>query len=283
MAAVPLAFVAVDSRGQVIGMRKQLLAGGTAKSVAVPGLPGHVHFDDDGLDPDVTSLARVDIKVYEPPWNSWAEYEFRNVPLNTPPSPLEAFTPVPRPAPNTTVEQEGWRISVARCSPTVRSIDPDTQVIECFLKVENEKADRTLGFGERMFVDEDGREHFSIWFPSGSKMGANATNGLGYIGTEARYSRTTSVPTKNTPVNGVQLETEVDGTIYPTIKYGEPRYAYAVFSGIPMDINRIAQLKYTFNFAPPGAFNHYMDFLFNDIPITPMPKVTSAPAPQKAH
>jgi hypothetical protein len=269
------AFVAVDSKGQTIGMKKQLLAGGTTRSVAVPGLPGHVHFDYDGLDPDVTSLARVNLKIYEPPWNSWAEFEFRNVPLNAPPAQLAAFTSVPRPAANTTEEHEGWRISVVRCSTTTRSIDPDTQVIECFFKVENEKADRTLNLGEALFVDEDGREHFSTWFPSGSKMGANATSGLGYIGTEARYSRTALVPTKNTPVNGVQLVTEVDGTIYPTIKNGEPRYAYAIFSGIPKEIKRIPHLRYTFNFSPPGNANHFIDFYFNEIAITPMPQTAA--------
>jgi hypothetical protein len=273
------AFVAVDSKGQTIGIKKQLLAGITGRAVAVPGLPGHVHFDYDGLDPDVTSLARVDIKVYGDPANTWAEYEFRNVPLNMPPAQVEAFTPVPRPAADAVLDQEGWRISVVRCSPLRRNIDPDTQVVECFLKVENEKADRTIGLVRGNFLDEDGRIYFNSWYSSqNASTGGSADSGVGFLGTDAVYNRISAVPTKNTPFNGIKLVTEVDSLGPTPVKYGQPHYAFAVFSKVPSDVNRIAQLDCTFESEPLGYPAHLMDFQFNEIPITPMPKTGPGPA-----
>jgi hypothetical protein len=271
------AFVAVDSKGQTIAMTKQSLAGITGVgALAVPGLPGHVHFDYPGLDPDVTSLARVNIKIYEPPWNRWAEFEFRNVPLNAPPAPLEAFTPVPRPAPAAVVDQEGWRISVVRCSPLRRNIDPETQVVECFLKVENQKADRSIGLMRGTVVDEEGRVYFNSWYSSqNASVGGSPDRGVGFLGTEAVYSRVSAVPTKSTPFNGIILVTEVDSLGPTTVKYGEPHYAFAVFSKVPTDVTRIPQMVCTFESEPPGYPAHLMEFQFNDVPITPMPKLPS--------
>jgi hypothetical protein len=283
------AFVAVDSKGQTIELRKQFLAGATGVgpvvgALAVPGLPGHVHFDYAGLDPDVTSLARVNLKIYEPPWNSWAEFEFRNVPLNTPPAPLEAFTPVPRPAPDAVLDQEGWKITVVRCSPLRRTIDPDTQAIECFLKVENEKADRSIALNRGTLVDEDGRVYFNSWYSSqNASIGGSPDRGVGFLGTEAVYSRLSAVPTRSTPYNGIILVTEVDSLAPTTVKYGEPHYAFAVFSKLPTDVKRIAQMVCTFESEPPGYATHSIQFQFNDIPITPMPKAAAGPAAQKVH
>jgi hypothetical protein len=274
------AFVVVDSKGQTIEMRKQFLPG----LLAVPGLPGHVHFDYAGLDPDVTSLARVNIKIYEPPWNSWAEFEFRNVPLNTPPAPLQAFTPVPLPSPVAMLDQEGWRITVVRCSPLRRNVDPDTQAIECFLKVENEKADRSISLNRGILVDEDGRGYLTSWYSSqNASIGGSSDSGVGFLGTATVYGRVSAVPTKNTPFNGTQLVTEVDSLGPTTAKYGEPHYAFAVFSKVPPDVKRIAQIVCTFESEPPGYLPHRMEFQFNDIPMTPMPKVAAGPATPRAH
>jgi hypothetical protein len=139
---------------------------------------------------------------------------------------------------------------------------------------ENEKKDRFIDLDRARFLDEDGGIDFNSWYATqNASRGGSPDSSLGFLGTEPVCNQVAAIPTKNNPLHGIQLVTEVDSLGPTLVKYGQPHYAYAVFSKVPTDVKRIAHLICTFNLSQPGEFNRRVDYLFNDIPITPMPQV----------
>ncbi len=139
---------------------------------------------------------------------------------------------------------------------------------------ENEKKDRFIDLDRARFLDEDGGIDFNSWYATqNASRGGSPDRSLGFLGTEPVCNQVAAIPTKNNPLHGIQLVTEVDSLGPTLVKYGQPHYAYAIFSKVPTDVKRIAHLICTFNLSQPGEFNRRVDYLFNDIPITPMPQV----------
>jgi len=262
-------FAIFDSKGQGIGLQ-----GGQAKccgdrnfGMFLPGVATHAHFKYDGLDPDVKSLARVSVKFFFTGSGRYSEFEFRDVPLGQ--VAQKEFTPTLLEPPAKVVEDGGWRMSFERCSPYTRPKAPDFQVVECFFKIENLKADRGIDLQRTNFVDPEGRTFDPNWNPDANPNAFDSPS-IGFIGDEATYARTSTVPLQG-PV--------LDHKIYnqPPIKYGEPRYVFAVYSVVPKDVKHIVQLDYSFSWGP----NTWFQGTFRDLDLTPMPHVAAAAAAKK--
>jgi hypothetical protein len=267
-------FALVDGKGQVVDLSGEgaKCCDGRNQSTIVPGVVSHAHYTYGGLDPDVTSLARVSIKIYQAGSGGNDDFEFRNVPLGTPAPNPQAFTPTDVMPRKLVAEDNGLRVTVERCSPTVRKNDPDYNVIECFFKVENLKADRGIvPWPGSFFVDDHGRTHDSIWYPFGAGNRAITTDPFGTVGDAAAYARMSAVPEADPAVPGYGLDAKTYNQ--PPIKYGEPRYMFGVFATVPKDVKHIVHLEY--NFREPGAFNNF-SVSFDDVDLTPMPPVKAA-------
>jgi hypothetical protein len=178
----------------------------------------------------------------------------------------QAFTPTPLAPATSVVEEQGWRFSLARCSPLLVAQDHDNEGVQCFIKVENLKADRGLELHGPQFVDPEGRTFDSSWY--------FGTPTVGFIGDSATYAHTAAVPYLVADVR-YGLADKVSGQ--PDIKYGEPCYIFAVFAGVPRDVKHIVQLDYGFSWGP----NTWVQGTFRDIDLTPMPHVATAAAAKK--
>jgi hypothetical protein len=252
-------FAIFDSKGQGIGLQdgQAKCCGDRNFGTYLPGVVTHAHYKYDGLDPDVQSLARVSVKFFFTGSGRSSEFEFRNVPLGQ--VAQKEFTPTPLEPPVKVVEDGGWRMSFERCSPFTRPKAPDYEVVECFFKIENLKADRGIDLQRTNFVDPEGRTFDPNWNPDANPNAFDSPS-IGFIGDAATYARTSTVPLQG-PV--------LDHKIYnqPPIKYGEPRYVFAVYSVVPKDVKHIVQLDYSFSWGP----NTWFQGTFRDIDITPMP------------
>jgi hypothetical protein len=258
-------FAIFDDKGQGVGVRETKCCGGRNFGTYLAGNVTHVHFTYDGLDPDVMSLARVSIKFFFTGSGRYTEYEFRDVPLGQ--VAKAAFTPTPLAPATSVVEEQGWRFSVVRCSPLAVATDHDGQGVQCFFKLENLKADRGVDLHGPSFVDSEGRTYDASWY--------YGPYSFGFIGDSATYARTSAVPYLNPNVLGYGLAAEEGGKSgpEPDIKYGEPRYLWATFAGVPKDVKHIVQLDLGIAWGP----NTFLQGTFRDIDLTPMPH-TAAPA-----
>jgi hypothetical protein len=276
------AFALIDNKGQGIGLTGDgaKCCEGRNQSMIVPGVVSHAHYTYSGLDPDVTSIARVSIKVGEAGSGGNDDFEFRDVPLGQAATQVQEFTPTPKLPQKLVADDNGWRFTVLRCSPLARKSDPDFNVVECFIKIENLKADRDIKpWTSNFFVDDLGRTHDSVWFPYGAANGrANVTPSTGTIGDEATYARTGPIP------EFADFRYGLDTKIYPAqpdVKYGEPRIVFAAYSVIPKDVKHIAHLEYSFR--QDSEFRNF-SVSFDDIDLTPMPATKAAPpAVKKPH
>ncbi len=262
-------FAIFDSKGQGIPLQdgQAKCCGDRNFGFFLPGLVTRAHYKYAGLDPDVTSLARVSIKFYFTGSGNNIEFEFRNVPLGQVAN--KEFTPTPLEPPAKVVEDGGWRMSFLRCSPLTSPKAPDYQVVECFFKIENLKADRGIDLQRTSFVDPEGRTFDPNWNPDANHNAFDSPS-VGFIGDAATYARTSSVPLQG-PV--------LDHKIYnqPPIKYGEPRYVFAVYSVVPKDVKNIVELDFAFSWGP----NTWFQGIFRDIDLTPMPHMATAAAAKK--
>jgi hypothetical protein len=263
-------FAIFDDKGQGVGLRETKCCGGRNFGTYLAGNVTHAHFTYDGLDPDITSLARVSIKFFFTGSGRYTEYEFRDVPLGQ--VAKAAFTPTPLAPATSVVEEQGWRFSVVRCSPLAVATDHDGQGVQCFFKLENLKADRGVDLHSPSFVDSEGRTYDASWY--------YGSYSFGFIGDSATYARTSAVPYLNPNVLGYGLAADGVGKSgpEPDIKYGEPRYLWATFAGVPKDVKHIVQLDLGIAWGP----NTFLQGTFRDIDLTPMPHVAApAAAPRK--
>jgi hypothetical protein len=262
-------FAIFDSKGQGIGLRESKCCGGRNFGTYLAGNVTHAHYTYDGLDPDVKSLARVSIKFFFTGSGRYTEYEFRDVPLGQ--VAKAAFTPTPLAPATSVVEEQGWRFSVVRCSPLAVATDHDGQGVQCFFKLENLKADRGVDLHGPSFVDSEGRTYDASWY--------YGPYSFGFIGDSATYARTSAVPYLNRDVLGYGLAAEEGGKSgrEPDIKYGEPRYLWATFAGVPKDVKHIVQLDLGIAWGP----NTFLQGTFRDIDLTPMPHVAAPAAARK--
>jgi hypothetical protein len=262
-------FAIFDDKGQGVGVRETKCCGGRNFGTYLAGNVTHAHYTYDGLDPDVKSLARVSIKFFFTGSGRYTEYEFRDVPLGQ--VTQTAFTPTPLAPATSVVEEQGWRFSVVRCSPLAVATDHDGQGVQCFFKLENLKADRGVDLHGPRFVDSEGRTYDASWY--------YGSTSFGFIGDAATYARTSAVPYLNPNVLGYGLAAEEGGKSgpEPDIKYGEPRYLWATFAGVPKDVKHIVQLDLGIAWGP----NTFLQGTFRDIDLTPMPHAAPPVAARK--
>jgi hypothetical protein len=116
------AFALIDNKGQGIGLTGDgaKCCEGRNQSMIVPGVVSHAHYTYSGLDPDVTSIARVSIKVGEAGSGGNDDFEFRDVPLGQAAAQVQEFTPTPKLPQKLVADDNGWRFTVLRCSPLAR-------------------------------------------------------------------------------------------------------------------------------------------------------------------
>lgn len=264
-------FGLVDSKGQVVAFTSREYAGGSRNwSNTLSGLPTKGHFIYNGLDPDVTSLARVEVQLNTLNPNSSAQFEWRNVPLG---GDTIAVATTPKVPNDLVYTEDGWRFTVMRCSPMPRDGDPAHKVVECFFKLENLKGDRDIVFDGASLTDPEGRQVDTSWY----KAINNASNG--FIGDANDYARTVTVPEMNS-AHWLQDKTYNA----PKISAAVPRYIFAVFSDVDARVDHFVQLRYNIRTSHTDAAGYgRITAIFRNIPLTPMPRPgKTAPSPTSA-
>lgn len=262
-------FGIVDSKGQTLDMRSTNFAGTSGRATTVSGIATKLQFTYGGSDPDVTSIVRLPLSLRDMDHGTTTFFEWRNVPLQG----ANVAQAEPSAAPDPMVQVvDGWRLTVMRCTefPRTDSGKNKLKVVQCFVRVENLKADRDMIVDNAIGVDQNGQQIGNCAVDS--LLGCAFDASTGWIGDETDYSHAPKVPLDE---NHHLIDKHYMAVGGPTVALGKPQYIYAVFAGVDLQVTRLALLKWNLREGGQGGGFARFEVSWHGIPLTPVPQLSA--------
>jgi hypothetical protein len=275
-------FGVVDQKGQTIPGTAFEFAGGSRNwTLTVSGVTAKAHATYGGVDPDVNVLARVPIQIATAPGDANEPHgvlsaEFRNVRLGGGQVPASAPTAAPD---GLVSEVAGWRFTLAGCYTATR--DQKRQVLECYTKIENLKADDGIDLGGGSLTDPDGNTVDATWYKH--VITGYASECSGWVGSAADFAHAKLLEPdhKNCMSPGSACWDALLTKPRPNaVQNANPQYVYVVFSDLAVGVTKLPQLRVFFtmdNREGPGRGP--IQATFRNVPILkPPPSMLLKPA-----
>jgi hypothetical protein len=244
-------FGVVDEKGQVVPPTAFEFAGGSRNwTQTVSGVTAKAHATYNGVDPDVNVLARVPFQLATGPGDANEPHgaftvEFHNVRLGGGSAPAKMQTAALDSG--MVSELAGWRFTLAGCY-TAAPRDKDRQVVECYTKIENLKADDGIDLNGGSLTDSEGNEVGANWYKHTVSGGADECSG--WVGGASDFAHVHLLQPDHVGCpfpNSMCWDQLVSKPKPNAVQNANPQYVYVVFSDVGAGITKLAQLRVMFN------------------------------------